>query len=364
VKLDSPSERVRRSLRRRTRPAGGKQALTSGVGTRDEQGHIRPVTPKGKVFTLAHFSDPHLSAAMPWPQLHQLHPKRALGYLSWRLRRRPVHGGPVLEALIEDLQAIGPDHVVITGDITNISLPKEFTIAGEWLHALGEPHRISVIPGNHDAYVHVSWEKSLAKWAPFMTGVLGSRSLPADLAGAAEEPVTHMDDFPFMRVRGHVAIIGISTAAPTRVGSATGRVGKRQLDALDGQLQALEGLGLFRVVLIHHPPLPQGYGQRRELVDAEDFHKVIARRGAELILHGHMHRSLIGHLPTPNGKVPVIGVPSASARAHGSKDHARYHLYRIDRVDGRWDVEIEVRGVLPSLDRFVLEHRYAQPVPA
>lgn len=323
------------------------------------------MTRKGKVFTLAHFSDPHLSASMPRPQIHQLHPKRALGYVSWRLRRRPIHGGPVLDALIEDLQAVAPDHVVITGDITNISLPEEFTLAGEWLHTLGEPHHVTVIPGNHDAYVHVPWAKSLAKWAPFMTGsVLGSHNGSADFARSEEEPVTHMDDFPFVRVRRHVGIVGVSTAAPTPVGSASGRIGKRQLDALERQLTALGADGLFRIVLIHHPPLPQGYGHRRALTDADEFHEVIARRGAELILHGHMHRSLIGHLPTPDGKVPVIGVPSASARAHGSKDHARYHLYRIDRVDGRWDVEIEVRGVAPSLDRFVLEHRYAQPVPA
>jgi 3',5'-cyclic AMP phosphodiesterase CpdA len=198
-----------------------------------------------------------------------------------------------------------------------------------------------------------------------MTGsVLGSHNGSADFARSEEEPVAHMDDFPFVRVRRHVAIIGVSTAAPTPVGSASGRVGKRQLDALDRQLEALGRDGLFRVVLIHHPPLQQGFGQRRQLTDSEDFHAVIGRRGAELILHGHMHRSLIGHLPTPDGKVPVIGVPSASARAHGSKDHARYHLYRIARVEGRWDVEIEVRGVAPSLDRFVLEHRYAQPVPA
>src|SRR5690606_414235 len=206
----------------------------------------------GKVFTLAHFSDPHLSAMMPRPQLHQLQPKRALGYVSWRLRRRPVHGGPVLDALIEDLQAVAPDHTVITGDITNISLPEEFTLAGEWLHTLGEPHRVSVIPGNHDAYVHVSWEKSLAKWAPFMTGAaLGSRRLPEAPHDADEIPVAHMDDFPFVRVRRHVAIIGVSTAAPTPVGSAAGRVGKRQLDVLEEQLADLARLGLFRVVLIH-----------------------------------------------------------------------------------------------------------------
>jgi 3',5'-cyclic AMP phosphodiesterase CpdA len=317
---------------------------------------------KGKVFTLAHFSDPHLSASMPRPRLGELHAKRALGYVSWRLRRRSVHGGPVLDALVADLHRLAPDHVVITGDITNISLPEEFTRAGRWLRSLGAPHQVSVIPGNHDAYVGVSWEKSLAKWADFMTGST-SNGEAAEADHSSERPVTHLDDFPFVRVRDPIAVVGVSTATPTPVGSAAGKIGERQLDLLARRLDSLGRQDLFRVVLIHHPPLTNGR-QRRELLDAEGFHDAIARHGAELILHGHTHRSLMGHLPSPTGRVPVIGVPSASARAHGRKDHARYHLYHIERTEGGWEVEIEVRGVAPSLDRFVVENRFLQPVPA
>lgn len=314
----------------------------------------------GFAFTLAHFSDPHLSAAMPRPRVHELKAKRALGYLSWRLRRRAVHGGPVLDALVADLRHAAPDHVVITGDITNISLPEEFARAGRWLKGLGDPRHVSVVPGNHDAYVGVPWEKSLAEWALFMTGAPPW----GQGAAAAERPVAHLDDFPFVRRRGPVGIIGLSTATPTPIGSAAGRIGTRQIRLLADRLRALGQESVFRIVLIHHPPIAHGARPSRELLDGGAFQEVIAAHGAELVLHGHTHRSLFNHLPSPGGPVPVIGVPSASARAHGSKDHARYHLYRIRRAADRWEVEVEVRGVAPGLDRFVVENRFLQPVPA
>ncbi|MBX6321650.1 MAG: metallophosphoesterase [Rhodospirillaceae bacterium] len=314
----------------------------------------------GAAFTLAHFSDPHLSASMPRPRVHELKAKRALGYLSWRLRRRAVHGGPVLDALVADLRQAAPDHVVVTGDITNISLPEEFARAGRWLRALGDPRHVSVIPGNHDAYVGVPWEKSLAEWSLFMTG---APPWPDD-GSAVERPVAHLEDFPFVRRRGPVAIIGLSTALPTPIGSAAGRIGPRQIGLLKDRLEALASRAVFRVVLIHHPPVGHASRPSRSLLDSEAFQAVIASHGAELVLHGHTHRSLLTHLPSPAGPVPVIGVPSASARAHGRKDHARYHLYRIRRAADRWEMEVEVRGVAPSLDRFVVEDRFLQAIPA
>ena len=65
--------------------------------------------------------------------------KRGLGWLSWQLRRRHVHRPEVLEALLLDLEHARPDHVVVTGDLTNISLPEEFEIARGWLERLGAP---------------------------------------------------------------------------------------------------------------------------------------------------------------------------------------------------------------------------------
>ena len=118
-------------------------------------------------FRLAHLSDLHIG---PLPRVapRQLLSKRLLGYLSWRTRKQRIHRMEVLAALRHDLQASAPDHVVITGDLVNLGLPAEFAQAGAWLRNLGTPEWISVVPGNHDAYVRVGAGKSWEPWADYM----------------------------------------------------------------------------------------------------------------------------------------------------------------------------------------------------
>lgn len=304
------------------------------------------------MFTLAHLSDPHLGQ-MPIPSPGQLLGKRIFGYLSWTVRRRPIHDGPVLPALVADLRQTRPDHVAVTGDITNISLPVEFARAGSWLRGLGDPENVTVVPGNHDAYVAVPWDQSIGLWREFMSsdGVNGVGSPPAS-----------PDDFPFVRERGEVALVGVSTAVPMPIRSAAGRIGAGQIGALGQRLGELGRRGLFRVVLIHHPPIADGISARKRLLDAEALAAVVAEHGAELVLHGHTHRSGLARMKTPKGHAPVIGVPSASARAHKGKGHARYHLYRVSRDGSTWRVEVEVRGVTPGLDAFATEGRFSLAV--
>jgi 3',5'-cyclic AMP phosphodiesterase CpdA len=305
------------------------------------------------MFALAHLSDPHLGA-MPLPRPGQLMGKRVFGYMSWTLRRRAIHDGPVLPALVADLRANAPDHVAVTGDIVNISLPAEFARAGDWLRELGLPENVTVVPGNHDAYVEVPWPDSLGLWAAFMHGRRGD--------GAEREP-TSAADFPFVRERGPLALVGVSTALPMPVSSAAGRIGASQLAALSTHLAELRDRGLFRIVLIHHPPLGGELQPRKRLLDADALAAVIAAEGAELVLHGHTHRSGLGRLATPGGHAPVIGVPSASARPHKGKGHARYHLYRVARDGTGWRLEVEVRGVTPGLDTFQTEGRFNLAIP-
>src|SRR3546814_20260721 len=126
------------------------------------------------MFTLAHLSVPHLGS-MPVPGFRALASKRAFGYLSWRSHRKAIHDGPVLPTLAADLRSAAPDHIAITGDITNIALPEELTSARDWLNGLGEPSVVTVVPGNHEASVGVPWESALGKWTPFMSVVAAAR---------------------------------------------------------------------------------------------------------------------------------------------------------------------------------------------
>ena len=105
-----------------------------------------------KPFVLAHLSDPHLGP-LPRPGARELASKRLIGYINWRRNRHRIHRRDALDAITRDLRGEQPDHVAVTGDLVNIALPAEFVHARHWLEVLGRPADVSVVPGNHDAYV-------------------------------------------------------------------------------------------------------------------------------------------------------------------------------------------------------------------
>ena len=296
-------------------------------------------------FCFAHLSDPHLSTldGVRWKQLAN---KRILGYLSWRRRRRAEHRTEVLEALQRDLRHAHPAHILVTGDLTHIGLPAEFLQARRWLESLGQPQDVTVIPGNHDAYVHSPWEHSFAHWLPYMQSddsPEGFRHMHADRL------------FPGLRVRQSVAFISLSTATPSAPFLATGSLGVRQLEKLALLLEKTGQRGLCRVVLIHHPPVPGTEKWRKRLTDARQFCDVIARHGAELVLHGHGHRIQDNWIQAGAIRVPVSGIPSASAIGRKPGRRAQYSLYRIRRHKPGWLIDVSVRAYHVDRDAFFLE---------
>lgn len=301
------------------------------------------------MFTLAHITDPHIG---PLPEVGalQLLNKRFFGYLSWQRHRREIHRPEILADLGRDLADVAPDHVAITGDLTNIALPEEFPQALQWLQRLGPPQGITVVPGNHDAYVALPWEKSIGLWADYMAG---------DPAPGEAAHSMGPDGFPAVRVRGDVALIGLTTARATPLFLATGAIGPDQLSRLEEHLIYLGRKGLFRAVLLHHPPCPEGLAWRKRLVDADDFLAVIGRCGAELILHGHDHKFGSASIDSVNGKVAVFGVPSASAKADRGRPQSHYQLYGIERTDAGWEIGVRVRRYEGGEAGFVQSDAYS-----
>jgi len=288
-------------------------------------------------FTIAHITDPHLSPA-PMPGLADFRLKRFMGYVNWKRGRERLNDMAMLTRLVEDLRAQHPDHVAVTGDLVNIGMPDEFRRAAAWMETLGDPSDVSFVPGNHDAYVRAAMPMLKAVFEPWTTGDSG------------------VSGFPYLRVRGEIAIIGLSSAVPTGPLMATGTLGRNQLDAFAALLEATGDNGLGRVVLIHHPPLAKGAPPFRGLTDAAAFGRVIRTRGAEAILHGHSHRRLVRALPSPacrtvGGAVPVLGAPSAAAAAHDPRYRAAYHLVCLEREGDRWGVSARSRGLALEGDR-------------
>ena len=276
------------------------------------------------MFLLAHISDVHL-APLPRPAFGELMSKRGLGYLNWLRKRRAIHRPEMLAAIVADLQAQQPDHVAVTGDLVNLSLSNEFGPARAWLEALGVRENATFVPGNHDAYVRAAASYGARDWGDYMRGDAG-------------EP------FPFVRRRGKVALIGLSTSVPTLPLAATGRLGNEQLARLGDALAALKKEELFRVILIHHPPTP-GVSRFRQLHDAAELREVLRKHGAELLLHGHLHQSSLIWISGPRESIPCIGAPSASGSPHYKDDPAGYNLLEIDGEPGDWHCQVIMRGM-------------------
>lgn len=275
------------------------------------------------MFRLAHVSDPHFrSFAGARPAAFT--GKRAVGALNLLLNRGRKHKGALLQALGDDLRAQAPDHVAVTGDLSNVALEGEWHEALRWLRALGAPPaQVTVIPGNHDAYVPDVVASGVFER---LFGAYQTPDLPAGGGGGGAADAV----YPFVRLRGDLALIGVTSALPTGDLGAWGEIGGAQLARLEAALQQTEVRRRLRVVLLHHPPVMLKGVEQRNLRDRAALAAVLARAGADLVLHGHDHRDEQAVLAGPDGaKIPVVGAGSASY-AGGADRRARYNVYEIE----------------------------------
>ncbi len=285
-------------------------------------------------FTLAHLSDLHLPMEHDRLSWRHYPSKRLVSFVSWHRKRKYRHRPDVLAAMIADIAAAAPDHVAVTGDLANLALPAEFIRAVAWLDRLGPPDQVTVVPGNHDMLVPVAHGHGLGHWRDFMTG-------DADLG---HDPGT-IQAFPFVRERGEVALIGVNSSLPTAPLLASGRVGPEQLQRLERVLERLGRAGRCRIVLIHHPIARGVIAWRKGLSDAAALRAVLARAGAELVLHGHSHRPVFAPIAGPLGPIATIGVPAASAIDSPDNPQwgARWHFIAVEPVDTGWRLTIRAR---------------------
>ncbi|AZO51292.1 MAG: metallophosphoesterase [Mesorhizobium sp.] len=297
------------------------------------------------MFRLAHISDVHLGP-LPGVTYRELASKRVVGYVNWqRNRRRHMHDA-VIDSIVADLKASQPDHLAVTGDLVNLALDGEIEMARHWLETLGSPDDVSVVPGNHDAYVPGAFDKVCRSWAAWMTG--DGVSGPVD-----------RNAFPYLRVRGNVALIGVSTARATAPFMANGFFRAAQARRLGKILDATAGSGLFRVIMIHHPPVRGAVSQYKRLFGIELFQRTANRHGAELVLHGHSHDPTLFFIGRRGQKIPVVGVAAAGQGLGGRHQAAQYNLIDIDGERGDWQVRLTRRGLtgpaMPPSDLQVLE---------
>lgn len=298
---------------------------------------------------IAHFSDLHvlsLAGVSPTRFLN----KRFSGYLNLRLKRKHVHKTDYVRAIAREVKQAKLDHVVVTGDLTNLALETEFEAVRELLEDdLGlHPDQVSVVPGNHDLYTRGA-----------MRGRRFVQYLGAYVASDYDFATGHdLGVFPFVRVRGPLAIIGLSSAVPRPPFVAAGKLGKPQLDALSRILAHDELKNKTPVVLLHHPihaPKSRMKALLEGLHDARELAQRLAGVEHGLLLHGHLHRRIRQVLATDKGEVVSMGATSASLHHEESHRMAGFNLYTFDEAGRLAGTEAHVLG---EDDRFRVE-----PVP-
>ena len=276
---------------------------------------------------IAHVSDLHVLSrtGTRWRQI--VFNKRMTGYANTLLHRGRVHRREFLLTVLS-AAAASAELMVVTGDITNLALEHEYQQAAALLAEAARRTEVMVVPGNHDLYL-----PSLARegrFAHHFQAHLGS-DLPQL---ACEVPAGR---FPTVRLRGPLAIIGLSSAVPRPPFVSAGRVGKLQLHALRAVLAHPELRTRRPVILVHHPPIdhrPCIERLRDGLVDAGALRNELAPLPDCVALFGHIHLRVSRELQTPAGRLRAISASGAALDHPDPMVRAGFNLYRFED-DGR-----------------------------
>ena len=305
---------------------------------------------------LAHCSDLHLLShdGARWVELAN---KRWIGAMNLISSRSRHYHVTAFDHMVADMNEQGIEHVLCTGDVTNLALEREFKFARSKFDMLTNgPEHVTVIPGNHDAYVAEGVAHFASIFDAYHRPDPGWEWTEADRD--ANDPTDELR-WPIVRVRGPIAIVGLSTSRQTPWFTAYGRVGAGQLARMKRALDDARLVGKLRIVAIHHPPAGRrAMSKIRGLRDHAAFASVIADAGAELIVHGHEHQDLTEMLLGPrDAQVPVRGIASGTYEHNRPDRTARYRIYEIR--DGKI-VSDSVRVWSRSLGRFEAEAGMAQ----
>jgi 3',5'-cyclic AMP phosphodiesterase CpdA len=248
--------------------------------------------------------------------------KRITGWANVILRRGRVHRRAYLRAVLEEAAAHA-DHVVVTGDITNMAHESEYLEARRLLDDVARRVEVTVVPGNHDIYLPaVGRERRFPHhFAPFVT---------SERPGlAATVPA---GDYPFVRLRGPAAIIGLSSAVPRPPFVSGGVLGGEQLAALGRVLALPEVASRTPVILVHHPPVDgrSPFTRLRDgLLDADRLRRAVDHLPRGLLLFGHIHARSRVALKTSTGTLDVVSASGAALDHPDPLVRAGFNLYEI-----------------------------------
>lgn len=217
----------------------------------------------------------------------------------------PKFDGELLQRAIDEINDLGPNVVVVTGDLTEDGLVSEFREAKRYLGQL-KCERLIVGSGNHDSR---------------MTGYL----LFPKFFGEPSS-VTELKD---------ATIIMLNSSRPDR---DDGEIGYNQGLWMKGHLEHRGGL--FKVIALHHHliPVPDTGMEQNIVSDAGDLLWTLTSRNINLVLCGHRHRPWIWEL----GNLPIIHTGTVSTNRLRGFYQNTYSIIQVE--NGKVRASLKVIG--------------------
>ena len=210
----------------------------------------------------------------------------------------------VFDRMVEEVNSLRPDVVVVTGDLTNEGLIKEYESCRELLGRIRTKKMIAM-SGNHD-YRNTGY-LLFKKYFPF-------------------ETVNELDE--------NTVLVILGTARPDR---NEGEVGYRQNLWLERTMNRYKNK--VKILAMHHHlvAIPDTGSDQMTVVDAGDVLRTILATHVNLVLCGHKHRPWAWNF----GELTVVNAGTAtSERVRGLFENT----YNIVTVNGK-SVQVDLKIV-------------------
>ena len=174
--------------------------------------------------------------------------------------------------LIRAVEAVAPDLVAVSGDLTQRARAGQFREARTFLDRL--PFPTLVVPGNHDVPLFNLAARLLDPYGGYR------RHIKDEL-----EPVFENED---------MIVVGLNSARSVPFHGG-GRLNEAQVARAASRLMAAPERAI-RIVVTHHPfDLPETHGDEHLVGRSDMAMRQLAAARADVFLAGHLHVSHVGH---------------------------------------------------------------------
>ncbi|WP_373353138.1 metallophosphoesterase [Pseudoroseicyclus sp. CXY001] len=170
----------------------------------------------------------------------------------------------LLDPLVARVNALAPDLVAVSGDLTQRARPGQFRDAAALLERLEAP--CLVVPGNHDVPLY-----------NFLFRIFRPFRRYRATFGEDKEP---------KRILGDVAVIGVNSVDPRR--HQRGRMDADRLAKVTRRLTALPE-DTLKVIVMHHPIVHPPGSDKAPMAGAHAAARAFSDAGADIVLTGHLH---------------------------------------------------------------------------